>query len=172
MHTLSNMPINIHTELFNSKQCWKITQIQELLFLAGSGHKSLQKANSSASYTFTVFLCLPPCLTSSPCLSLPPYTFPHPCIHAAVKVVPDECSFETSQAVGTSRRLLYGCGFLVKLQISPVSRHVQYLRLYPSTLWWLAGIVTFFKTTIFSSGISINFNWWFSINYRPRGKIF
>lgn len=106
----------------------------------------------------TEVFCPPPFLTSSPCLSPPPYTFPHPYRHSAVKVVRDECSLETSQVLGTSRRLLYVCGFLVKLKISPVSRHVHYLRLYPSTLWWLAGIDTFFLTAIFPSDIKNQFH--------------
>lgn len=101
-------------------------------------------------------------LTSSPCLSAPltspllfshphPLLFPYPCWHAAVKgtVAPDESSFEASRALGTSRRVLYICGFLVKLQISPLSKHLHYLRLYPSTGWWLAEIVMLFFLLLF-----------------------
>lgn len=65
-----------------------------------------------------------------------------------LKVASDECSFEASWAVGTSKRVLYICGFLVKLQISPLSKHLHCLRLYPYTTWWLAGIIYFFLPSI------------------------
>lgn len=119
--------------------------------------KLFYKPISSASNTFTVFLCLPAFFTHS--FSLPlctPHFSPHLLLSSfpilvdmlQLKVAPDESSFEASRAVGTSRRVLYICGFLVKLQISPLSKHLHSLRLYPSTVWWLAGIVFFFLPSI------------------------
>ncbi len=120
---------------------WKISQIQELLFPSGLAHKILLAANSSASNTFTVLLRLPP----SPISPLFCFSPPPPILvdMLQLKVAPDECSFEISQAVGTSRRVLYVRGFLVKLRISPLSMHLHCLRLYPSTAWWLAEIVIY-----------------------------
>lgn len=142
--------------------------------------KLFYKPISSASNTFTVFLCLPAFFTHS--FSLPlctPHFSPHLLLSSfpilvdmlQLKVAPDESSFEASRAVGTSRRVLYICGFLVKLQISPLSKHLHSLRLYPSTVWWLAGIVFFFFFTIyFSSSTSITLDWRCPSDYKQLGK--
>lgn len=123
-HTLkkTHKHMSIHSYSFalsetnrdSRKQGWKISQIQEPLFPAGLAHKTIQQANSSASNTFTTFLCLPAshffsCLSAplTPLLlcssTLPPILVDMP----QLKVAPDECSFETSRVVGTSRRGFY-----------------------------------------------------------------
>lgn len=76
-------------------------------------------------------IILLPCFISYYLLPLPLPSFPHPCWHSALKVAADECSFEASRAVGTSRRVLYMCDFLVKLQISSLSKNRHRHRLYP-----------------------------------------
>lgn len=168
-HTLkkTHKHMSIHSYSFalsetnrdSRKQGWKISQIQEPLFPAGLAHKTIQQANSSASNTFTTFLCLPACLSllllplctshSSPPLLL--YSPPHPCWHATVKGSSRWVQLWNQPSGGHIQEgFLYVCGFLVKLQISPVSRHLQCLRLYHCTVWWLAGIYIYIYIDFFN----------------------